>query len=184
MLRLWLLLWRASSEQFLNEKSLPEGARVLTRRAVLDKLDGLGLRGGELTKEELSLHLLARRRMEQGVHRQEHPACGRARGAAILLWRNRCTFAYRGFLPPSQVEPREPRRCNERHSLPAQRNIRYRRERDIAAAYYLRCYGTNATRNCGEIARYQMCKTFFLYRTLTQAIRTPTSSLAPRSSVK
>lgn len=56
-LRLWLLLWRASSELFLTTKTLPEGAEVMTRRAVLDKLNELGLRT-ELTRDELELHLM------------------------------------------------------------------------------------------------------------------------------
>jgi hypothetical protein len=56
-LKLWLLLWRASSELFLSEKSLPRGLEVVTRRAVLDKLDELDLRR-ELSGQELHLHLL------------------------------------------------------------------------------------------------------------------------------
>jgi hypothetical protein len=56
-LRLWLLLWRASSELFLSEKSLPQGVEVTTRRAVLDKLAELDLRP-QISGEELHLHLL------------------------------------------------------------------------------------------------------------------------------
>jgi hypothetical protein len=149
MLRLWLLLWRASSEQFLNEKSLPEGARVLTRRAVLDKLDGLGLRG-ELTKEELSLHL-----SPDGEWSRESIAKNILRAAELEALQYCCGVI--DALSPIEDFCRLPK-LNLENLAVATKDIRsqpretfdIRRERDIAAAYYLRCYGEQTRRGIVE----------------------------------
>lgn len=56
-LRLWLLLWRASSEKHLKRYEIPAGREVVTRRIILDKLTALDLKI-QLAPEELNLHLL------------------------------------------------------------------------------------------------------------------------------
>lgn len=144
-IRLWLLLWRASSEHFLGEKTLPEGAEVLTRRVILDKLDSLGLRR-ELSSKELSLHLTpdgewSKESVLNNIFRvAELEALQYACGAINIL------SPIEDFDRLQQINTERIRNATTDTVWRPRETSDIRRERDMAAAFYLRCFGEQLRR--------------------------------------
>ena len=148
-LRLWLLLWRASSELFLSEKVLPEGVEVTTRRAVLDKIDELNLRS-KLNSEENQLHL-----MPDGAWSKETTLNIIFRAAELEALQYACGILT--ALSPIEDFDRIARIDIERirfsragtEWLPkATFEIRY--ESEMTAAFYLRCLAEKVRRGMAE----------------------------------
>jgi hypothetical protein len=143
-MRLWLLVWRAFSESFLGRQAIPEGKEILTRRVILDRLEMLGLRG-ELTDKERDLHFLpdggwSAESITENIFRvAELEALQYACGAINTL---------------SPIEDFDRIRQIKIESIQSATDISWqprdtfdiRRERGMAAIFYLRCLGEQVQR--------------------------------------
>lgn len=144
-LRLWLLLWRASSELFLHEKTLPMGVKIVTRRAVLDKLDELNLRE-KLTSEEAHLHLLPDGEwsketiLEQIFRVFELEALQYCCGAVRVL------SPIEDFDRIAQVNGEDLRQLTTTANWQTKDTFEIRHESEMAAVFYLRCHAEQVKR--------------------------------------
>lgn len=148
-MRLWLLVWRASSESFLGGQTIPEGKEVLTRRVILDKLEALDLRW-ELTDKERDLHLLP-----DGEWSTESVLENIFRAAELEALQYACGVI--NTLSPiedfDRIQPIEIERIRSatKDTLWYPREtFDIRRERDMAAVFYLRCLGEQVQRGIVE----------------------------------
>ncbi|MDE3104012.1 MAG: hypothetical protein KGK08_02455 [Acidobacteriota bacterium] len=148
-MKLGLLVWRASSEQFLRAKTLPEGAEVITRRTVLDKLDSLGLRG-DLSVQELELHLAP-----DGGWSKESVLQNLIRAAELEALQY-CSGAINTLSPIEDFDriPLVNLDCIRADTRDTEWKTRetfdIRRERDNAAAFYLRCLAEQVRRGIAQ----------------------------------
>lgn len=137
-IRLWVLVWRASSEAFLKNKVLPENSEVRTRRVILDTLASLNLRDS-LSSEELDLHLLPDGDWNNEsistviCRRAELEALQYACGAITLLSpiEDFDRLPRMDFGPLSELAQRSAWKPRETYDI--------RREREMAASFYVRC---------------------------------------------
>jgi hypothetical protein len=149
MMKLWLLLWRASSEHFLNEKFLPDGTEVLTRRCVLDKLDELGLRE-ELNDKELQLHLTPDGEwskesiLENRIRAAELEALQYCCGAIIAL------SPIEDFYRIVPIDTANISSVTKETAWRPRETFDIRQEREMAAVFYLRCFGEQVNRGLVE----------------------------------
>jgi hypothetical protein len=144
-MRLWLLVWRASSESFLGRQTIPEGKEILTRRVILDKLEALDLRG-ELTDKERDLHLLpdggwSMESIIENIFRvAELEALQYASGAINML------SPIEDFDRIQRIEIESIRSAAKDISWQPRETFDIRCERDMAAIFYLRCLGEQVQR--------------------------------------
>lgn len=144
-LRLWLLIWRASSESFLHKGHVPEGKEVLTRRVILDKLNELNLLDN-LTESERDLHFLPDSAWPLDdiattlIRRSELEALQYATGAVSSLVPNE-DFNRIQTLSIDQIQT-----VTSDTIWQTQETFDIRNERDVAAAFYLRCLGEKVRR--------------------------------------
>jgi hypothetical protein len=144
-IRLWLLIWRASSEQFLGGNALPEGKEVLTRRVILDKLEMFDLRV-DLTDKERDLHLLPdgawmpESIIESLFRVAELEALQYACGAIRML------SPIEDFDRIQRIEIESIRSAAKDIAWQPHDTFDIRRERDMAAVFYLRCLGEQVQR--------------------------------------
>lgn len=145
MIRLWLLVWRASGESFLGKQSLPEGKEIVTRRAILDKLETLDLKG-DLTDKERDLHLspdggwTTESIIENIFRVAELEALQYACGAIKML------SPIEDFDRLQRIEIDSIRSVAKDISWQARETFDIRRERDLAAVFYLRCFAEQMQR--------------------------------------
>ena len=145
-IRLWLLIWRASSEAFLKNKVLPEYTEVRTRRAILDLLHAMNLRQA-LPAEELTLHLtqdggwanesvskILFRRVELEAFQY---SCGAINQLSPIEDLHR--------FPHMNIEPLV--NCIDHSMWIARETYDIRRESEMAAMFYLRCVAEQERRN-------------------------------------
>ncbi len=144
-MRLWLLVWRASSENLLGRQTVPNGKEILTRRVVLDKLEALDLRD-ELTEKERDLHLLpdggwSTESIAENLFRvAELEALQYASGAIRML------SPIEDFDRIQRIEIESIRNATKDISWQPRETFDIRRERDMAAIFYLRCLGEQVQR--------------------------------------
>jgi hypothetical protein len=144
-MRLWLLVWRAFSESFLGRQTIPEGKEVRTRRVILDKLEALDLRG-ELTEGERDLHLLpdggwSTESITENILRvAELEALQYACGAVRTL------SPIEDFDRIQRIETESIRNADSDIAWRPRETFDIRRERDMAATFYLRCFGEQVQR--------------------------------------
>jgi len=148
-LRLWLLLWRASSELFLSEKTLPANVEVVTRRAVLDKLEDLDLRSA-LSSEELQLHLLP-----DGDWSKEVALRHLFRVAELEALQYSCGFAnelspVEDFETLPRVDVEGIRGLTKGARRPSKETFEIRHESEMTAVFYLRCLAEQVKRGSVE----------------------------------
>lgn len=145
MIRLWLLVWRASSESFLEKQSVPEGKEIVTRRVILDKLEMLDLKV-DLTDRERDLHLLpdggwsTEFIIENIFKVAELEALQYACGAIKML------SPIEDFDRLQRIEIDSIRNVVKDISWQPRETFDIRRERDMAAVFYLRCFAEQMRR--------------------------------------
>lgn len=144
-IKLWLLVWRASSESFLGRQTIPEGKEVLTRRTILEKLQTFGLRD-QLTDKERDLHLLpdgewSKEAILENIFRiAELEALQYACGAINTL------SPIEDFDQIRAVETEPIRSAAKDITWQPRETIDIRQEMNMAAFFYLRCLGEQAQR--------------------------------------
>ena len=144
-MRLWLLVWRASSESSLSRGTIPAGKEILTRRVVLDKLEYLDLRR-ELTDKERDLHLLP-----DGGWSPESVLENIFRAAELEALQYACGAINRlspiedfDRIQPADIE--QIRNTDKNVEWHPRETFDIRRESEMAAAFYLRCLGEQIKR--------------------------------------
>src|ERR1700761_1898457 len=144
-IRLWLLIWRTSSESFLSRRTIPAGKEILTRRVILDKLQDLDL-WRELTDKERDLHLLP-----DGGWSPESVPENVFRAAELEALQYACGAINR-LSPIDDFDRSHPTEIEQIRN--ADKNVEWhpretfdiRRESEMAAAFYLRCFGEQVKR--------------------------------------
>ena len=137
-LRLAFLIWRALSESNLHRIPTPPGKEVATRRVILSKLTELDLRNS-LAEEELDLHLLP-----DGSWSSEQISSVLVRSAELQALRY-CTGLDKHMEPIEDLNilPRIDVQSLTQLTPDSTWHFRptydIRKERDEAAAYFLRC---------------------------------------------
>jgi len=144
-LGLWLLIWRAYSENFLRTNELSKGQEVLSRRIILGKLRELNLLD-DLSEQERNLHFLPDGAWSDDdispylFRRSELEVLQYATGIVDSLTpiedfdkiQQLSIDQIQNVTPNTNWKPREP--------------FDIRRERDMSAAFYLRCLGEQVRR--------------------------------------
>lgn len=148
-LRLWLLVWRASSESFLHNREIPKGKEILTRRVIIDKLKELNLFDG-LTDKERDLHLLPDGTWSTEdiatnlFRRSELEALQYAAGVVSAL------VPIEDFNRIQNLDIDQIKNITSDALWKTQETFELRNERDMAAAFYFRCLGEKVRRGTFE----------------------------------
>ena len=148
-LGLWLLVWRGSSENFLRTNDVPEGKEVLTRRTILSKLRELNLLD-DLSEQECNLHFLP-----DGAWSVDDISAQLFRRADLEVLQY-ATGIVDSLIPIEDFDKIQQLSIDQIQSVTPNTNWKpretfdIRRERDMSAAFYLRCLGEQVRRGTVE----------------------------------
>ncbi len=143
-------MWRAGGENELRNRSVPAGKEVVTRRVVLDQLAELGLRN-ELDEQELDLHLLPDGAWSVDQISSVIMRCAELQALKYCVGIDRHLGPLEDLqaLPTSDVAWLGKLQSASSSLAPVTYDIR--KERDEAAAYFLRCLAEKRRRGLYQV---------------------------------